>query len=140
MSALSFTETDPYLRWSEAFSFQSTSEANVPRTGLGGVTWPDSTGVPVPQSYWMVPGQRLGGRELQSPLRMEVFPYGDSFVACAQEKTISMSGDSEFEAVSNLIALLVDFYEDDLDEPEAELGEDIKRQREYLKKLFENVR
>jgi hypothetical protein len=89
-------------------------------------------------NYIVVLVRSLGAEpvQLKSEIAVVVQPTGDDFIATYFDAGISMSGDSQEEAVDNLKALIVDLFES-YEEDEAKLGPGPRQQLAALREVIE---
>ena len=76
--------------------------------------------------------------DLHRPIQVVVRPAGEEYVATFFDANISMSGDTEEEAISNLRELIVDVFEE-LEADEANLGPEPSRQLAVLRTFMERT-
>ena len=101
------------------------------RKGLAALT--ESRPVPVPMTT-LAPEPF----EVRRPIPVVVRPAGEEHVATFFDANISMSGDTEEEAVSNLRELIVDVF-DELEADEGNLGPEPARQLAVLRAFMERT-
>jgi predicted RNase H-like HicB family nuclease len=76
--------------------------------------------------------------EVRRPIQVVVRPAGEGYVATFFDANISMSGDTEEEALSNLRELIVDVFEE-LEADEGSLGPEPSRQLAVLRGFIERT-
>jgi hypothetical protein len=89
-------------------------------------------------NYIVVLVRSLGNEpiQLKSDISVVVQPSGDDFIATYFDAGISISGDSQEEAVDNLKVLIVDLFES-YEEDEAKLGPGPRQQLAALREVIE---